>query len=172
MSKAENGKRKAGRRKPAGDAPDRPITPSPAAGLPVGAEPAEPAAGLPVGAEPAEPETELEATDWDPSGDPLSDLDRAGQLLAGSVEVEVTVAVPLEPLPPGYVSRHVDVRVSRAQGQVLKRLLAGLVARHARLPKEPHQEHARFAQTNADAVRWLLEEIGQREKDGGDGRDI
>jgi len=155
MSKAESGKRKAVRKKPEGEAPPEFELADDLAG----GEEATPAS------EPAEsPDQPLTPSPdqkmaWDSSGDPISDLDAAAAMLT-------TLEVPIGQLPPGYVSQHVDVHVSRGQGQILKRLLAGLIARHARLPREPHLPHARFVQTNADAVRWLLEEIGRREGEG------
>jgi len=52
-----------------------------------------------------------------------------------------------------YVSRHVDVRVSRRQAEVLRRLALALDAKNMLLA------NGRRAVTAADAVRWLLEEV-------------
>ena len=71
----------------------------------------------------------------------------------------MTVRAPLgEIKPDSHVSRHVDSRLTAAQGLALKRLVAGLDASHARLA------NGRPVVTGAEAMRWLLEQIGEKEK--------
>ena len=68
-----------------------------------------------------------------------------------------TITVPLSPsaLEGCYISNHVDVRMTIAQATVLRRLHLALDTSEARLANDRH-----IAST-ADAVRWLLEEIGR-----------
>lgn len=69
---------------------------------------------------------------------------------------ETSVAVPLADaaLEGCYISGHVEVRMSQFQGRTLRRLVLALDARGARLA------NGRRAVNAADAVRWLLEQIG------------
>lgn len=78
--------------------------------------------------------------------------------------LSVTLHVPLGPdvEPEGYVSPcirdrggHVDIQLDRPQALTLARLFAGLDASDARLKNE------RRIQSQADVVRWLLEQIGE-----------
>lgn len=82
------------------------------------------------------------------------------QLAKSGVEIHV----PLGPVsdPAAYVKQHVDVWLSPTQGAGLKRLLSGLVAAHAVLPKDSSAPYGRHVQTHADAVRWMFESIGEK----------
>lgn len=66
----------------------------------------------------------------------------------------VTIAVPIaDELPPGYVTRHVDVQLNRSQAETLKRIQVELNSRAERL------ENERFVQSAGDVVRWVVERI-------------
>ncbi len=79
---------------------------------------------------------------------------------------EVTIRAPLSTgeLERIHIKRHLDFRLnSRVQRETAKRLYQGLNACGARLPNatEPGQP-GRYVQTVADAMRWLLEELGKK----------
>ena len=77
-----------------------------------------------------------------------------------SVTIEIPLAVDAG---NGYLSRHVDVgRLSAVQKTSLRRLTLGLVAAEERL------ENGVPVRTNADAVRWVLEQLALR-REGGTG---
>lgn len=79
----------------------------------------------------------------------------AGETLPFAPEVHHTlVEVPLADVPdPHYRQRHVNLQLSAAEADAMKRLLAGLDMQGERLA------NGRRVQTSADAVRWLLEKI-------------
>lgn len=69
---------------------------------------------------------------------------------------EVQISVPLEVAEPdGYVSTHVEVRLSGRQAVGLHRLWRTLNRRDERTLNGKH------VQSRADAVRWLLEELAE-----------
>ena len=83
--------------------------------------------------------------------------------VAGSsarVPALVTIEVPVAEIPAEtYVQRHIDVHLvgrygGAAQRRALKRLTVGLNESHTTLKCGKHVD------TTADAIRWLLEQIG------------
>lgn len=73
------------------------------------------------------------------------------------VDPLIEVAVPIADFPIGaYVTRHVEVQLDERQATTLKRLLAGLDRAGRRLANQ------RRVQSHADALKWLLEELGAR----------
>lgn len=59
-----------------------------------------------------------------------------------------------------YIGRHLDVHLSRDQATTLHRLFRALHDRHARL------DNGRHIDRPADAVRYLLEQLGAVASDG------
>lgn len=55
--------------------------------------------------------------------------------------------------PDGYISRHLDVRLTIDQGRALKKLTAGLAAHGKKLAR------GRKIMTPGDSVRWILEQL-------------
>jgi len=65
-----------------------------------------------------------------------------------------TIVVPLgAPMGHQYIQRHLNVQLAQAHGLTLRALRDGLDARGATLTGGRH------VQTNADAVKWLLEAV-------------
>ena len=64
----------------------------------------------------------------------------------------VTLTLPVFETP-GYVSRHLDVQMTRTQALALRRVLDGLRASHALLPNGKHVDAA------PDAIRWILDSV-------------
>jgi hypothetical protein len=74
----------------------------------------------------------------------------------------ITIEVPLGKLDEGYLSRHVDARLtSQLQCESLRRLVKGLRQAGEKL------EDGKQVTSYADAVKWLLEQVGQRRVDDG-----
>jgi len=66
----------------------------------------------------------------------------------------VVIEIPVGPVDRGYLSRHIDARLkSDQQKQGLRRLFRGLQLAEERL------EDGSPVKSNADAVRWFLEQI-------------
>lgn len=87
--------------------------------------------------------------------------EEAAEAEAAEAEVEpvalrsVSVSAPMVLEVSGYVGRHVEARLTAKQGEALKKLLEGLKAEFARV------EGGRAVSSTADAVRWLLERLGE-----------
>ena len=65
------------------------------------------------------------------------------------------VEIPLGPIQEGFLSTHVEARLaSDRQRRNLRRMLVGLRAACAKL------ENGRFVSTQADLIKWLLEQLG------------
>jgi hypothetical protein len=68
----------------------------------------------------------------------------------------VTIEVPMgEVSLDSYLSRHVEVQLDQDQRHSLRRLLNGLRESGERLSS------GRAVASNSDAVKWLLEQLGQ-----------
>jgi len=82
------------------------------------------------------------------------------------VQSAVTIAVPFSSasLDHCYISTHVDAQLSHQQGLALRRLHLGLDAAGAKLAND------RRVASAADAVRWLLEQVGARDQGSGAAR--
>lgn len=61
----------------------------------------------------------------------------------------------------GYISRHIDVRLTDRQSRALARLTSGLQQIHAMYVS---RTGARHVDTKVDAVRWLLDTIADQEE--------
>lgn len=74
---------------------------------------------------------------------------------------QVTVTVPLAPVPPKheYVQEYVEARLSPIQGLGLRRLKDALHASHA-LAHRGTGGSPFHVDSYPDAIRWLLEQIG------------
>lgn len=66
----------------------------------------------------------------------------------------VAVSMPLGEIGPGYRSTHVQAFLDTAQAETMQRLVVGL--RDRRATTANHRE----IRSAADAVRWLLEQMG------------
>jgi hypothetical protein len=64
------------------------------------------------------------------------------------------LAVPLGEIGPGYCSPHVQVFLDASQAETMQRLVVGLRDRRETTT------NGREVRSAADAVRWLLEQIG------------
>ena len=65
-----------------------------------------------------------------------------------------TIQVPLGEFREGFLSSHVEARLAtEKQRQNLRRMLVGLRASGAKL------ENGRFVNTQADLIKWLLEQL-------------
>lgn len=69
----------------------------------------------------------------------------------------VALVIPLRPLGSGYTQVHVDVNLSPAEGQVLRRIGEELQAGHAQLGDGRHVDSAN------DTIRWLLQMVAYGE---------
>jgi hypothetical protein len=110
------------------------------------------APGDAIAAEPA-PKI-VDAHDRDEQAEPVA---APPEPLPGPAGVRsVSVAVPLSEatLEGCYVSTHVEVRMSRAQGELVRRLHLALQAQQARVAS------GGLVRTPPDAIRWLLERLG------------
>ncbi len=127
----------------------------------------DPMGWLAIHAPPAEPEPDNEQTPpappaeaacelaVDAENEPIEDVPAsppAAPRLLPTVEIVVPQAAT--DLTDCYISCHVDVRMTRRQGVALRRLSLALDAQNVCLA------NGRRAITAADAVRWLLEQIG------------
>lgn len=75
----------------------------------------------------------------------------------GAEIAEVAMAVPLaEARPEVYCRRHVDARLNHSQATTLQRIQLALDAKQARTAD------GRRVISPADALKWLLEEIGMK----------
>jgi len=63
------------------------------------------------------------------------------------------IKIPLAEQRSGYCARHVDVQLSGAQPETLRRIVDGLDASQARL------KNGKRVTTPAEAVRWLIEQV-------------
>lgn len=66
---------------------------------------------------------------------------------------EVVIGVPLGELGNGYLSRHVEARLTVQQATAMQRVTLGLRDRRAVMGD------GKEVRTQADAVRWMLEAI-------------
>ncbi len=66
----------------------------------------------------------------------------------------VSITVPLGPLHDGYLSRHVQAQLDDRQRRNMRRMLQGLRLTGAKTIS------GKFVETPADAVRWMLEQLG------------
>jgi hypothetical protein len=70
------------------------------------------------------------------------------------VATDKTIIVPLGAIQNGYLSNHVEARLATdKQRRNMRRVLQGLRQRGEKL------ENGRFVDTQADAVKWLLEQL-------------
>jgi len=92
---------------------------------------------------------EAESAEYDPIGDVPAPLPEPPAV------ADVSVSVPLADFRDErcYISRHVEVRLSRQQGIALRRLQLALDARGERLAGGRRVIHA------ADALKWLLDQL-------------
>jgi hypothetical protein len=86
-----------------------------------------------------------------------STIQSAGVAILAPVVELIEIDVPFSDmqLDGCYISCHLDVRLTRRQGDTIRRIQLGLDAAGARLANN------RRVVTQADAIRWLLEEIGR-----------
>jgi len=79
---------------------------------------------------------------------------------AGSSKTErITLSVPLaEVAEGGYISQHVECRLTDQEGLALKRLRQALINEHERVP-DARVPGGRPVSYLADAVRWLLRQL-------------
>jgi hypothetical protein len=76
-------------------------------------------------------------------------------LAVAAAPTPVTISLSLGDVPPDvYLTDHVEVRLNHDQAYGLRRLWYGIEASDARLASGKRPE------SNADVVRWLLEQIG------------
>ena len=103
-------------------------------------------------AEPAEAACELAV---DAENEPIEDASASPPAAPRRLPtVKIVVPQADTDLTDCYISGHVDVRMTSRQGVALRRLCLALDAQNVCLA------NGRRAVTAADAVRWLLEEIG------------
>lgn len=94
--------------------------------------------GEPISNEPAEAAESAGATNTSEAVEPQS----------------ATVEIPLGELHDGYLSNHVEARLDDKQRRNMRRMLHGLRQRGTVMA------NGRFVETNADAIRWMLEQLG------------
>lgn len=89
-------------------------------------------------------------------GEPIVDTPPASEPASLPIDNDAAeVIVPLGQLHEGYLSNHVEARLtSDRQKRNMRRMLQGLRTDGAKL------ENGRFVETPADAVRWVLEQLG------------
>lgn len=83
----------------------------------------------------------------------------------GAVEIElpedrraddcITITVPVGGPVQGYVSNHLEIRMTPEQSEALRRLRLGLTRDIHRLANDKRVE------SDGDAARWLLERLGE-----------
>lgn len=85
----------------------------------------------------------------------LPAIDEPVETPAAAAAAVARVDLPLGEVPPGvFVSRHVEVQLSREQARAMRRLYEGLMNTNARLAS------GRRVKSPADAVRFILEQLG------------
>lgn len=67
---------------------------------------------------------------------------------------KVTIAIPIAETNGAEPIRHIEARLTPEQGRTLQQIRDALNAACAR------QADGRFVQSNADAVRWMIEAVG------------
>lgn len=68
----------------------------------------------------------------------------------------VGIEVPLLLADTGYMPRHADVYFKGSEGETVRGLREALNAAHMRL------EDGRHVESNTDALRWLIQEVGRK----------
>lgn len=74
----------------------------------------------------------------------------------------VVVNIPLAEIADGYCSRHIEVgRLTQSQSKTLRMIRDGLMVNQAQVPSEFCKDAVRPVKSNADVVRWLLDEVAR-----------
>lgn len=74
-------------------------------------------------------------------------------------KISAHIVIPIAPKPTdeGYAGRqHLDLKLTRPQRDILRRITDGLVREEAEI------DHGRVVKGPCDSIRWMLEEVGRR----------
>lgn len=82
-------------------------------------------------------------------------IEKVPLAIAQPLPEKIVIEAPMGGLDEGYLSRHVQVQLNGHQRETLRRLVNGLRDSDERLAD------GKAIESNADAVKWILEQLAE-----------